>query len=91
MSLGSNNIMCSEPNSRITRRMCPTGSSRTFAKPSRYMRADLSTQKRSNVLILNIASSGDSAEAAASLVTTAFDLVAVAAVACFAAGLKDIH
>jgi hypothetical protein len=25
------------------------------------------------------------------LVTTAFDLVAVAAVACFAAGLKDIH
>ena len=53
------------------------------------MRADLSTQKTSNVLILNTESTSfASAAAVASLEeASAFVLLALAAVACFAAGL----
>lgn len=55
------------------------------------MRADLSTQKTSNVRILKMSLSVASAAADASLDANALDLLALAAVACFAAGLKDIH
>jgi len=77
----------SEPITRGMRHIDVLYILRTFAKPSLCMRAVLSTQKTSNVLSLNTLSSA-SATADASLgEASAFGLLALAAVACFATGL----